>query len=231
MDDRLATLFKHTTKQMKPENNNTKTKFLDSLPIEFDEETHRYIWTPTNEIMINSVTSITGFDMPADKRKSIESFKHIWAPRGTAVHKALECFLLKKDISDDTTYDDWIVPLLSHQYFQEFFEPLAVEYRVVDLKHSIGGTLDAYGIDKRTNKRVLMDLKTQSNPNANAYSTNEQLGGYYSMLMKNDIQVDECRTVWCRPNKTTVGEFQDPAKCYSDWVDKLDIWKMYQEEF
>ena len=104
---------------------------------------------------------------------------------------------------------------MSHQYFQEFFQPLAVEYRVVDLKHSIGGTLDAYGIDKRTNKRVLMDLKTQSNPNANAYNTNEQLGGYYSMLMKNNIQVDECRTVWCRPNKTTVGEFEKAGPEYA----------------
>ena len=59
----------------------TKPKLLDSLPIEFDEETHRYIWTPTNETMANSVTSITGFDMPESKRKSIEQFKNIWAPR------------------------------------------------------------------------------------------------------------------------------------------------------
>ena len=101
----------------------------------------------------------------------------------------------------------------------------------MDLKNSIGGTLDAYGIDTRTNKKVLMDLKTQSNPNANAYNTNEQLGAYYSMLSSNGIQVDECRTVWCRPNKTVVGEYQDPQQCYSDWVDKLDIWRMYQEEF
>ena len=209
----------------------TKPKLLNPLPIEFDEETHRYIWTPTNETMANSVTSITGFDMSESKRKSIEQFKHIWAPRGTAVHKALECFLLDKQIPEQPKYDDWIVPLLTHQYFQEFFKPLAVEYRVVDLKNSIGGTLDAYGIDTRTNKKVLMDLKTQSNPNANAYNTNEQLGAYYSMLGSNNIQVDECRTVWCRPNKTVVGEYQDPQQCYSDWVDKLDIWRMYQEEF
>ena len=42
----------------------TKPKLLDSLPIEFDEETHRYIWTPTNETMANSVTSITVFYIP-----------------------------------------------------------------------------------------------------------------------------------------------------------------------
>ena len=137
---------------------------------------------------------------------------------------------LNEPIPEQPKYDDWVVPLLTHQYLQEFL-PLAVEYRVVDLKNSIGGTLDAYGIDTRTNKKVLMDLKTQSNPNANAYNTNEQLGAYYSMLSSNGIQVDECRTVWCRPNKTVVGEYQDPAQCYSDWVDKLDIWKMYQEEF
>ena len=134
----------------------TKHKLLNPLPIEFDEETHRYIWKPTNEIMANSVTSITGFDMPESKRKSIEQFKHIWAPRGTAVHKALECYLLDKQVPEQPKYDDWVVPLLTHQYFQEFFKPLAVEYRVVDLKNSIGGTLDAYGIDTRTNKKVLI---------------------------------------------------------------------------
>ena len=225
----------------------TKPKLINPLPIEFDEETHRYIWTPTNEIMANSVTSITGFDMPESKRKSIEQFKHIWAPRGTAVHKALEWFLKNKKTLNwvgvlglevpETLYKswenyiDWIKPLLEHEYIFKDFEPLAVEYRVVDLKNSIGGTLDAYGIDTRTNKTVLMDLKTQSNPNANAYNTNEQLGDYYSMLSSNGIQVDECRTIWCRPNKTVVGEYQNPAQCYSDWIDKLDIWRMYQEEF
>ena len=83
----------------------TKHKLINPLPIEFDEETHRYIWTPTNETMANSVTSITGFDMPESKRKSIEQFKHIWAPRGTAVHKALELFLLHKSVDYDYKYE------------------------------------------------------------------------------------------------------------------------------
>ena len=34
---------------------------LERQPIKFDAETHRYIWEPTGEIFVHSVTGITGF--------------------------------------------------------------------------------------------------------------------------------------------------------------------------
>tara|TARA_R100000231_G_scaffold73384_1_gene57503 strand:- start:8307 stop:8999 length:693 start_codon:yes stop_codon:yes gene_type:complete len=218
-------------------------------PIKFDAETHRYIWEPTGEIFVHSVTGITGFDMDEKKKKAIEKTKHIWAPRGSAVHAVFEyCLNLKiksrdpdfiEEALDENSelsknwekYSKWTLPLTTHRYFYEDFEPIETEFTVCDRKNSIAGTFDAFGFDKRTKKYVLLDLKTQQSEKANPYNTNEQLGAYLSMLMSLGVHVDECRTVWCRPNKTVVGEFQHPTDCLSDWNYKLDIWKMYQEEF
>jgi len=214
-------------------------------PIKFDAETHRYIWEPTGEIFVHSVTGITGFDMDEKKKIAIARTKPIWAPRGTAVHSIFEwCLNNKKNHNNEKrieegselaknweNYKDWIEPLTSHRYFYEDFEPIETEFTVCDRQNSIAGTFDAFGFDKRTKKYVLLDLKTQQSARANPYNTNEQLGAYLSMLLKIGVQVDECRTVWCRPKKTVIGEFQHPNDCLSAWNDKLDLWKMYQEEF
>ena len=211
---------------------------LKKLPILFDEESHRYCWKPTQTWMTDSVTSVTGFDMPAKKRAAIDAQKHKWAPRGTAVHLALEDFLKLPEndfliMKTDSEYSDWINPLLTHPFLTEHFEPIAVEYRVCDLKNTIGGTLDALGIDKRTGKKVLIDLKTQSSQRASTYSTDEQLGAYLSMLLEHHprMMIEECRTIWCRPEKTFVGEIQTPDQCLEAWVDKLDLFKMTKEPF
>ena len=206
---------------------------LDPLPILFEEESHRYLWEPTQTWMTDSVTSVTGFDMPEKKRLAIEAHKHKWAPRGIAVHFALEKFFKKIDIIPEyNEYDKWIRPLLEHPFIRDHFEPIAVEYRVCDLKNTIGGTLDALGVDKRTGNKVLIDLKTQSSARANTYSTDQQLGAYLSMLVDHHaMKIDECRTVWSRPEKTYVGEIQDPDQCLEAWVDKLDLFKMTKEAF
>ena len=177
---------------------------LNPLPILFEEESHRYLWEPTQTWMTDSVTSVTGFDMPEKKRLAIEAHKHKWAPRGIAVHSALEKFFKKIDIIPEyNEYDKWIRPLLEHPFIRDHFEPIAVEYRVCDLKNTIGGTLDALGVDKRTGNKVLIDLKTQSSARANTYNTYQQLGAYLSMLVDHHaIKIDECRTVWSRPEKT-----------------------------
>ena len=211
---------------------------LDPLPILFEEESHRYLWEPTQTWMTDSVTSVTGFDMPEKKRLAIEAHKHKWAPRGTAVHAALENFFNEevfdkvKIIPQYHDYEAWINPLLDHPFIRDHFEPIAVEYRVCDLKNTIGGTLDALGVDKRTGNKVLIDLKTQSSARANTYNTDQQLGAYLSMLIDHHaMKIDECRTVWSRPEKTYVGEIQDPDQCLEAWVDKLDLFKMTKEAF
>ena len=209
---------------------------LEKLPIIFDKESHRYIWEPTGEIFTHSVTGITGFNMDEKKKIAIERTKKYWAPRGTTVHSAFEHWLIHEEYGDEEIkkwekYRDWIEPLLDHRYLTTDFKPIATEFTVCDRKNGIAGTFDAFGYDTRTNKTVLVDLKTQSSPNANAYNTDEQLGAYASMLISMGVWIDECRTIWARPNKTVVGEYQEVSTCITAWHDKLDLWKMYQEEF
>ena len=210
---------------------------LNPLPIIFDKESHRYIWKPTGEVFTHSVTGITGFNMDEKKKIAIERTKKYWAPRGTTVHSAFESFLNRDkehfiDIPKEwDKYEEWIYPLLQHQYISNDFQPIATEFTVCDRRNGIAGTFDAFGYDQRTNKYVLVDLKTQSNKNANAYNTDEQLGAYAAMLIEMGVWIDECRTIWCRPEKTVVGEYQDVSTCLEAWHSKLDFWKMMQEEF
>ena len=209
---------------------------LKPLPIVFDKESHRYIWEPTGEVFTHSVTGITGFNMDEKKKLAIERTKKYWAPRGTTVHSAVEHWLKHEEYGEDEIkkwekYRDWIEPLLDHQYLTQDFKSIATEFTVCDRKNGIAGTFDAFGYDQRTNKYVLVDLKTQSNRNANAYNTDEQLGAYASMLIEMGVWIDECRTIWCRPEKTVVGEYQDVSTCLEAWHSKLDFWKMMQEEF
>lgn len=209
---------------------------LKPLPIIFDKESHRYIWEPTGEIFTHSVTGITGFNMDEKKKLAIERTKKYWAPRGTTVHSAFEHWLNHEEYGEDEIkkwekYRDWIEPLLDHQYLVNDFKAIATEFTVCDRKNGIAGTFDAFGYDQRTEKYVLVDLKTQSNKNANAYNTDEQLGAYASMLIEMGVWIDECRTIWCRPEKTVVGEYQDVSTCLEAWDSKLGYWKMMQEEF
>ena len=209
---------------------------LKPLPIVFDKESHRYIWEPTGEVFTHSVTGITGFNMDEKKKLAIERTKKYWAPRGTTVHSAFEYWLNNEEYGEDEIkkwgkYRDWIEPLLDHQYLVNDFKAIATEFTVCDRKNGIAGTFDAFGYDQRTNKYVLVDLKTQSNKNANAYNTDEQLGAYAAMLIEMGVWIDECRTIWCRPEKTVVGEYQDVSTCLEAWHSKLGYWKMMQEEF
>lgn len=209
---------------------------LNPLPIIFDKESHRYIWEPTGEVFTHSVTGITGFNMDEKKKLAIERTKKYWAPRGTTVHSAFEHWLNHEEYGENEIkkwekYRDWIEPLLDHQYLVNDFKAIATEFTVCDRKNGIAGTFDAFGYDQRTEKYVLIDLKTQSNKNANAYNTDEQLGAYASMLIEMGVWIDECRTIWCRPEKTVVGEYQDVSTCLEAWHSKLGYWKMMQEEF
>jgi|TARA_Y100000052_G_C2907775_1_gene60649 hypothetical protein len=209
---------------------------LNPLPIIFDKESHRYIWKPTGEVFTHSVTGITGFNMDEKKKLAIERTKKYWAPRGTTVHSAFEHWLNHEEYGENEIkkwekYRDWIEPLLDHQYLVNDFKAIATEFTVCDRKNGIAGTFDAFGFDQRTEKYVLVDLKTQSNKNANAYNTDEQLGAYASMLIEMGVWIDECRTIWCRPEKTVVGEYQDVSTCLEAWHSKLGYWKMMQEEF
>ena len=204
---------------------------LAPLPIDFDEVAHSYLWRPTNERMMLSVTGVLSAGKSKRTLHIFEKTKSIWAPRGTFVHGALEQFLkgvpAEKLIGGQ--YDEYVKPLLAYPLW-DCFEPLALEYRVCDLKRNIGGSLDVLGYDHQTERMVLLDLKTLGRT-SQQYSTDAQLGGYLSMLIDHKkLVVDECLTIWAGSGETHLGASQPPDRCLEAWEHAYDIWKMQQEE-
>ena len=69
--------------------------------------------------------------------------------------------MLGNDKIEMGDYEDWIKPLMDLELWEDF-EPWAVEYMLCDLEKSVGGQLDLLGYDNKSQKLMLIDLKTQS---------------------------------------------------------------------
>ena len=188
---------------------------LAPLPIDFDAAAHSYTWRPTGQRLTQSVTGILRCSKSRQTLTTFERTKHIWAPRGTFVHSCLEQFLqgIPPEELYGSDYDAWVRPLLNYPLW-EHLEPLALEYRVCDLRRNIGGSLDVLGYDHLTDRVVLLDLKTLGK-NGKQYSTDAQLGGYLSMLIDHQkMVVDECLTIWAGHGESHLGRTQSPAQCW-----------------
>lgn len=201
---------------------------LKPLPIEFNEKQHSYRWLPTGQRLRFGVTSVLRVRKTEKALCSINKTKHIWGPRGTHVHWCLEQFLKgtpKEDLLGGE-YDQWVKPLLNYPTWQEF-EPIALEYRVCDLKKNIGGSLDVLGYDHANGgKLVLMDLKTQGKEKITPYCTDAQLGGYASMLISHHrLKIDECVTMWSGKGRTMLGGVQPVDRCLEDWDLAYSLWR------
>jgi len=203
---------------------------LKPLPIGFNEAAHVYRWEPTGEILARSVTGVTGWDDPPEKRIRIEATREKWEPRGNACHSALEQFFKTGIKTKDTgPYADFINPLLNKVFWNDF-QPLLVEGRLCDLKKSVGGSCDVLGLDG-DGRLVLMDLKTKA-ANRAKYSTDRQLGAYASMFIDHyRMEINEIRTIWCGPGKTEIGPDQGVDKCLAAWLGCWDSFRAFRPRF
>ena len=185
---------------------------LPEQPVKFLEGPHKYVDLRTQLLMKYSVTGVVShFKDPRDL-VAIEAKRHIWEPRGVHVHSCFEHHWRGEAQLEPGAYADWVEPLLAHRTMQEI-EPIACEYRMVDAARSIGGSFDLLGIWR--NRVCLFDLKTQGAASSQPYDTSVQLGGYLQLLLgcTSGLWVDEVRTIWCRPGKTTFGHDQGVDRC------------------
>ena len=218
-------------------------KRLEPLPISFDPVVHRYTWQPTGEVMSNSVTGILKARKDARLLQIFEDTKHIWEPRGNAIHKAMELFLNGTDPDDllGGDYDDWLKPAFRYPMW-EHMEVIATEYSLVDLKRGIGGQLDLLAWDHLMDRMCLIDFKSTGKSKRH-YNTAPQLGAYCAMLIDcRKLVVDELITVWISPGETHIGFFDDdgkrldsrtepsPAQCLEQWEEAYSFWQCLQEE-
>jgi hypothetical protein len=174
---------------------------LEPLPIHFDQEAHRYCWTPTGHWMRHSITKVVNNKTPRELEKINETKDGPsgWALRGTTIHRFMELFLTTGDPGDLGEWAEYIEPALKHRLWKTY-EPVACEYRVADLARSIGGSFDALLRNKDDGRLVLLDFKSQGNADAKKYSVAKQLGGYTHLLQQHHrLIIHKLIGFWIRP--------------------------------
>jgi len=179
--------------------------------------------------MAHSVTQVVQGELDEAAKQRIEETKHIWAPRGTAVHNALEKHLLGQGVVMQDEFSDWIDSLLDHPLW-DGCEVLAVEYRLVDPAKSLGGSFDGL-IKTKRGSTVLFDLKTVGSASgvASRKAAGSQLGAYAHTLALHHptVTIDKCVTVVSGPGVTEL-KVSDPQACANAW---LDAWDRHQAEW
>ena len=134
-------------------------ELLKPLPINRDEETHKYLNLETNQWLSYSTTEVCN-ELTEEAKENIEAYRYIWQPRGETVHECLQEKMLGSTEIDPKDYGEWVEPLLSHELFTHF-EPMAVELMMSIPDKSVGGQLDLLGYDTKTKQIRLIDLKTK----------------------------------------------------------------------
>jgi hypothetical protein len=194
--------------------------------LEFHEEIHRYRYQ--GQWMAHSVTAVVGGELDATARERIEATRHVWGPRGTAVHGCLEAHLLGQPV-EPGEYDAWVEPMLDSWLFRDC-EVVAVEYRLVDPRRSLAGSFD-FLLRTASGSLVLGDLKTVGSANAVASRkpASEQLGGYLLMLADHHpwLTVDKCVTAVSGPGTFDL-KVSEPQACADAW---LEAWDRHQAEW
>jgi hypothetical protein len=190
--------------------------------LEFHEDIHRYRyqgrWLPF------SVSKVTNRVSPKQQRQ-FEQTKHVWAPRGNAVHAFCEAMLTAEALPA-TDYDEW-TDALQDCWLLRDSEPLAVEYRLCDARKGVGGSFD-FLLRTPNGKVALGDLKTVGNETAvdRRKPAMAQLGGYLAMLIDHHplLTVDWCYTVVVGPGRCRLIQ-NEPDECLGAWVDAWDVFK------
>lgn len=191
--------------------------------LEFHEKLHKYRyngrWLPFSVSRVVNQAS-------TEQQKRFEDTKHIWAPRGNAVHAYCEA-MLKSESPPKTDYDEWTAALEDCWLLRDS-EVLAVEYRLCDKKKGVGGSFD-FLVRSENGKIALGDLKTVGNETAvdKRKPATAQLGGYLAMLNDHhpSIYVDWCYTVVVGPGRCRLIQ-SEPDKCIGAWLDAWELFKL-----
>ena len=195
----------------------------------YPDPLHRYRYK--DQWLAHSVTGVVSDLTPFAKAK-IDSTRHVWEPRGNAVHAALEQFLLQEPIRVDDEYASIIEPLLAYPLWKDC-EVIACEYRLCDPRKSLGGSFD-FLVRTRKGKVVLGDLKTVGSTPAvtSRKPATAQLGAYLAMLIDHHplLTVDRCVTVVAGPARTHAVD-QSPDDCLMAWLGAWDAFQSSQPDF
>ena len=226
-------------------------ELLKPLPINRDEETHKYLNLETNQWLSYSTTEVCN-ELTEEAKENIEAYRYIWQPRGETVHECLQEKMLGSTEIDPKDYGEWVEPLLSHELFKHF-EPMAVELMMSIPDKSVGGQLDLLGYDTKTKQVRLIDLKTKGSSKYDIkkkkrdglvyledidmywkepYLTDKQLGCYVEMLRLNyNLVPDVCNTIWAYEGRCILNNEQPTERCEAAWQEAWTKFEAKQELF
>ena len=226
-------------------------ELLKPLPINRDEETHKYLNLETNQWLSYSTTEVCN-ELTEEAKENIEAYRYIWQPRGETVHECLQEKMLGSTEIDMGDYENIVTPMLNHYLFKHF-EPMAVELMMSIPDKLVGGQLDLLGYDTKTKQIRLIDLKTKGKYSYDIkkrfkdgmihledldmywkepYSTDKQLGCYVEMLKINyDIVPDVCNTIWAYEGRCILNNDQPTERCLTAWQEAWEKFEAKQELF
>jgi len=202
---------------------------LEPLPIQFLQDQHKYLWTPTGQVMAFSITSVVNTKTNAQMARINETKNGPmgWAYTGTYLHHCMETFLTtgKPPLDLEPWAAEYVLPAINNPIWDNF-SLLAAEYRVCDLRRSIGGSFDALLQSKKTGRTLLLDFKSQRSIKAKPYDCSNQLGGYVHLLEQHNplLTIDALAVGWLRPGAF---EFQaskvTPDEAVNNYQDIRDL--------
>ena len=187
--------------------------------VEFHEDCHRYFDIKRKHWVKGSVTEISAKgdflaqvlnrpDGDEMKGKIEESIK-----RGVAVHDAVEHWFKTGEVKDTGDYRPWVNQFVNYPNLKDW-ECIASEYRMIDRRYDVAGTLD-FILEHKDVGLVLCDLKTKNVKfNKNHAQVMTQLGGYLSLLyhVLPTLDIAKCRVYWLTPEKCSTDEYL-PVDC------------------
>ena len=202
---------------------------LEPIPgLEFFSDIHRYRYE--GRWMPFSVSGIVKPSDPAAERRFAQT-RHIWEPRGNAVHQYCET-MLKGGILYKDEFAAWTDELDDCWLLTES-EAVAVEYRLCDSRKGVGGSFD-FLVRTSNGKLALGDLKTVSSDKAvsQRQPAKAQLGGYLAMLLDHhpQLNVDCCYTLVSGPGRYRLIK-SEPDECLIEWLGAWDAFKLINAPF
>ena len=136
--------------------------------------------------------------------------------RGDEFHSAVCEYWKTGQAGTSEKFQDWIDSFLSYPNLKNW-EPMAVEFPVIDRRFNIAGTLDLLLKHKENGRIALCDYKTKNEKFSKA-NHRPQLGGYLSLLWQQypQLDIDSCRIYWVSPKETTTNEYS-PIDCLESY--------------
>ena len=214
----------------------TTSTWLEPIPgLWRDEPAHRY-WLADHLFPV-SITGVLAHGLSTTAKRAIEAKRSIWAPRGTTVHAALECysqarFLVGKSATEALLevetlprhhqYRDWILPLLQLPLWEDV-AVIASERLTCCLTRNVAGAFDGAYVSPALSERhgqpvrVLYDLKTLS-AHGRPYSTAAQLGGYMVLEAAQGNHYELGQTIWSKPGEAFTSSFYSREQCLAAWA-------------